>query len=74
MALKKLSVLWVVKMKRAKVYLILLLLACQNAFAFNASDIDISTFLSDLSLLIASFISFLVMLLGYKKVLSLIGR
>ena len=45
-----------------------------DSFAFVASDIDPSTSQSDVGTIIIALMSFLVLLFGYKKILSLLGK
>jgi len=54
--------------------LLLLILSSSNAFALQASDVDMSPAIADMSTVVASVLSFLVLLMGYKKTLSLLGR
>ncbi|MBU0581337.1 MAG: hypothetical protein KKA19_09200 [Candidatus Margulisbacteria bacterium] len=58
-----------------KVHIVLMLLtAITNAFALVASDVDMAPAVVDITTIVASLVSFLVLLMGYKKVLSLLGR
>lgn len=52
----------------------ILLILNINAFAFTASDIDMSNALSDMSIVFSSILSVIVALFGHKKVLSLFGK
>lgn len=54
--------------------LLILLLLNINAFAFTASDIDMSNALSDMSIVFSAILSVIVVLFGHKKILSLFGR
>ena len=59
---------------KKSILIILLLVFVNNAFALVASDIDMSSATTDVTTIIVSILSFLVLLMGYKKVLSLLGR
>lgn len=52
----------------------ILLILNINAFAFTASDIDMSSALSDMSIVFGAILSVIVVLFGHKKILSLFGR
>lgn len=52
----------------------ILLILNINAFAFTASDIDMSNALSDMSIVFGAILSIIVVLFGHKKILSLFGR
>ncbi len=61
-------------MKQSIIILTSILLLTNNAFALVASDIDMSPAVVDTSLIVTSILSFLVLIMGYKKVLTLLGR
>ncbi|MBA3025731.1 MAG: hypothetical protein FP820_04890 [Sulfurimonas sp.] len=61
-------------MKKVHIVLVLLLISFQNSFALVASDVDMNPAVVDITTIVASLVSFLVLLMGYKKVLSLLGR
>ena len=61
-------------MKSLGITLLSLLLLNSNAFALVASDVDMSQAVSDITIVVTSVISFLVLLFGYKKTMSLLGR
>jgi len=61
-------------MKVMSIMITFLLLFSSNAYALVASDIDMSTAVSDITILVLSVISLLTLMLGYKKVMSLLGR
>jgi hypothetical protein len=54
--------------------LFVILLLNINAFAFTASEIDMSNALSDMSIVFGAILSVIVVLFGHKKILSLFGR
>jgi len=61
-------------MKAISIMFTFLLLFSSNAFALVASDVDMSQAISDITIVVTSVISFLVLLFGYKKTMSLLGR
>jgi hypothetical protein len=61
-------------MKQISIILSILSFLFNNAFALVASDIDSSNANSDLTLLVASVVSLLILMYGYKKVMSLLSR
>ena len=61
-------------MKAISIMFTFLFLFSSNAFALVASDVDMSQAVSDITIVVTSVISFLVLLFGYKKTMSLLGR
>lgn len=56
------------------IIIISFLLMTTNCNALVASDVDMSNAISDITLIVMVVINISLVLLGYRKVLSLIGR
>ena len=59
---------------KKSIFTISIFLYGTNALALVASDVDMSTAVTDTATIVASILSFMVILMGYKKVLTLLGR
>ena len=53
-----------------------LFIFCANAFSaqLQASDIDMSTAISDITVVVLAILNVLILLFAHKKVLSMLGR